>query len=165
MHSALRRSTTECCFPSFVHSTANYTPGYYTHLLVQLTINTHTMHYPMNAPSLFLAALLLGSHNPEVTIGRVILGSLGLGRALLRDLTPAPGRAPGRISGTTALGRGGRVDKALVSELLAADKLLRKVARVDSATAAVDGFGDELSLGREKDEVGNELLSWEDIST
>lgn len=112
------------------------------------------------AEVLFLAALLLRRDDPEVAVGGVVLGRLGLRGALLRDLAPAAGGAAGRVGGAAALGRRGGVDEALVGELLAADELLGKVARVDRAAAAVDGFGDELGFGGEEDEVGDELLGW-----
>jgi hypothetical protein len=104
---------------------------------------------------LLLAALLLGRNDPEVAVGRVLLGCLGLGWSLLGDLAPA---ARSRISGTTALGWGGSVDEALVGEALAADELLGEVAGIDGAAAAVDGFSDELGFGGEEDEVGDKLF-------
>jgi hypothetical protein len=117
------------------------------------------MIHPISPPnnSLLLSTLLLGRNNPEVTVGRILLGSLGLRRALLCDLAPA---TRSRISGATALGRGGSVDEALVREPLAANELLGEVAGVDRGAAAVDGFGDELGFSREEDEVGDELLGY-----
>jgi hypothetical protein len=108
--------------------------------------------------SLLLSALLLRRNNPEVTVGRILLGSLGLRGTLLCDLAPA---TRSRISGTTALGRGGSVDEALVREPLAANELLGEVAGVDGGAAAVDGFSDELGFSREENEVGDELLGCE----
>ena len=118
------------------------------------------MIHPISPPnnSLLLSTLLLGRNNPEVTVGRILLGSLRLSGALLRNLAPA---TRSRISGTTALGRGGSVDEALVREPLAADKLLGEVAGVNGRTAAVHGFGNELGFGGEEDEVGDELLGCE----
>lgn len=107
---------------------------------------------------LLLSTLLLGGNNPEVTVGRILLGSLRLSGTLLRDLAPA---TRSRISGTTALGRGGSVDETLVREPLAANELLCEVAGVNGRAAAVDGFGNELGFGGEEDEVGDELLSCE----
>jgi hypothetical protein len=112
-----------------------------------------------NISTLLLTTLLLGRNDPEVTVGGILLGRLRLGRSLLSDLTPA---TRSRIRGTTALGRGGSVDEALVGESLAADELLGEVARVDGAAAAVNGFGDELGFGREEDEVGDELFRCEE---
>jgi hypothetical protein len=108
--------------------------------------------------SLLLSTLLLRRNNPEVTVGRILLGSLGLRRALLCNLAPATRSC---ISGTTALGWGGSVDEALVREPLAADELLGEVAGVNGGAAAVDGFSDELGFSGEEDEVGDELLSCE----
>ena len=110
--------------------------------------------------SLLLSALFLRRHNPEVTVGRILLGSLRLSGTLLRDLAPT---TRSRISGTTALGRGGSVDEALVRKPLAADELLGEVARIDGRAAAVDGFGDELGFSGEEDEVGDELLGCEGL--
>jgi len=106
--------------------------------------------------TLLLAALLLGRHDPEVTVGGVLLGRLGLRGPLFSNLTPTTRR---RIGGTTALGWGGSVDEALVRKPLAADEFLGEVARVDGAAAAVDGFGDELGFGGEENEIRNELFS------
>ena len=109
--------------------------------------------------TLLLTALLLRRDNPEVAIRRILLGRLGLRRAFLRDLAPATGR---RISGTTALGWGGSVDEALVGEALAADELVGEVARVDGGAAAVHGFGNELDVGGEQVEVGDEGFGWKE---
>jgi hypothetical protein len=114
-----------------------------------------------NISTLLLATLLLRRNDPEVAIGGVLLGRLRLGRSLFGDLAPA---TRSRIRGTTALGRGGSVDEALVGESLAADELLGEVARVDGAAAAVDGFGDKLGFGGEEDEVGDELFGCEEKS-
>lgn len=117
---------------------------------------------PPSFQNLLLSTLLLRSNNPKVSISRILLRRLRLRGALLRDLAPATRR---RISGTTALGRGGSVDEALVGEALAADELLGEVAGVDGGAAAVDGFGDELGFGGEEDEVGDELFGWEGVSS
>ena len=153
------------CF-AFVHMNIHcYTLATTTQhntIAILLTIpklaNHHTISTNLNQFNLLLSTLLLGRNNPEVTVGRIFLGSLGLRRALLGNLAPA---TRSRISGTTALGWGGSVNKALVREPLAANELLSEVAGVDGRAAAVDGFGDELGFRGEEDEVGDELLSCE----
>jgi hypothetical protein len=148
-----------------------YTTLHYTTLHASLA-NQHFQTYQQRSPDdpinsslqyttrlntnyLLLTTLLLARHDPKVAIGRVLLRRLNLRRSLLRNLAPA---TRSRISGTTALGRGGSVDEALVGKSLAADELLGEVARVDGAAAAVDGFGDELGFGGEEDEIGDELF-------
>lgn len=120
----------------------------------------HTSFHHTSRNSLLLSTLLLRRNNPEVAVGRILLGSLRLSGTLLRNLAPT---TRSRISGTTALGRGGSVDEALVRKPLAADELLGEVARIDGRAAAVDGFSNELGFRGEEDEVGDELLGCERV--
>jgi hypothetical protein len=86
----------------------------------------------------------------------LLLVLLDAGATLLGDLGPATacGLVVGGAGSVTV------VDNALVCELSAAEELLGKVARVEGVAGRVDGLGDELSVGRETQKGGNEVLSW-----
>ena len=58
------------------------------------------------------------------------------------------------------LGWRGGVNQTLVGQLLMANELLGEMARVNCARSAVHGFGENIQVWREEDEVGDEFISY-----
>jgi hypothetical protein len=106
--------------------------------------------------TLLLSTLLLGRHDLETAIVQLILGLLlGHRGILLGDFAPAS--RLGSCGGGRAGGLG-TIHQSLVGELASADEFFGKVARVDRVRDAVHGFGDNLQLGREREEVVDEFV-------
>lgn len=106
--------------------------------------------------TLLLTTLLLGRHDLETAIVQIILGFLlGHRSVLLGNLAPASSLRRGSCRRAGGLGR---VHETLVGELAPADEFLGKVARVDGVGDAVHGFGDDLELRGEGEEVVDELV-------
>lgn len=104
-------------------------------------------------------ALLAGSDHLERSAGSFLfagnLGSSASGRSLLCNLTPATAV----LLLAKDAGRDG-LDNALVGELAAANELFGKVAAIHGLRVGVNGIRNDLSLGRQEQQLLDEIVNY-----